>query len=873
MSGATFWMCSNAGVDLTFQSSVMEFISKIGQMVLRARVGLEHQNAQGTTEYYNPLNDLHELLDRPEFWRSGVPINIDIFLANSRILMERWVVSFEHTEKSHHADMTDFILLVQSLYSHIRLMPIHAHLADQTITKADLRYSIVTADGYPISPIDEFQNEVFTTGFDLTAKLKVYKFRTAVATFGKLHLSVVYDSATTNLISRTFTPVTQQVIPLSLNFSDQTAPIVVSDSTQLPPTNGLGSPLPSPTLSKRVLHLTHLKESRDSSPSSNNNSPTRSRSLLSSFKSTYSDSYFATSPLDEEEDTFIPGESDPLPIPKLSRKSSSNLRISIPGSHAHVPQTSPHPLYVSRSPVRSRRSSFGEMLSHSSGNRRRESVSSELFGSLVGSYEQSILSGRMSTLPSRPIVFIAEIGVIGFGKCKPQLKCPPHINLSFPAYFYELLDEKSIGSPYVGVVDLETLSGYMVVNGDNSDVTSMNNDEFESVLRQRQTEAEEFKKKWPGGYRLPFRGQLQIIIKNPSKTALKVFLVPYDFRDMPANSKTFLRQKSYSTPSLTTPAFPGSLSPTRKCSSGSDAKSPSNDRLRYAIHLQFVCNAKKRLFLSKNIRVVFSPRALESDEKLRTVCEGPEDPKYTMIIGSQPSHSPAAMSISSLSIEPQVNTHVLPQNPLHSFTTYSLEDSQHELSSHASHGMAVDDFPPQWPKSANSQKHNWFYGLENNQEEVLTPSMAPNESATVSGNTSLSISETSFSVTIAQTDNLSLSAKLPSILKSIPQISHNQPSLFPRHHINMKPPLPPSNKSNLNANRPPKFAVPRKRYPSGFSEDNTGHNWINDNSSSASMMANVGDEDQATSDVINGAISHLTTGLHRWKLDNSNEME
>ncbi|KAI8854684.1 hypothetical protein BC829DRAFT_159065 [Chytridium lagenaria] len=91
------------------------------------------------------------------------------------------------------------------------------------------------------------------------------------------------------------------------------------------------------------------------------------------------------------------------------------------------------------------------------------SFSEQPFGSLVGSYEESILSGRMSTLPSRPIPFLAEIGVIGFGKgVKARLKCPPHVNLSFPAYFYDLLDDETPSTPYVGMVDVEGLTGLVL---------------------------------------------------------------------------------------------------------------------------------------------------------------------------------------------------------------------------------------------------------------------------------------------------------------------------------------------------------------------------------------------------------------------------
>lgn len=75
---------------------------------------------------------------------------------------------------------------------------------------------------------------------------------------------------------------------------------------------------------------------------------------------------------------------------------------------------------------------------------------------------------------------------------------------------------------------------------------------------------------------------------------------------MPPSTKTFLRQKSYSVPT-------------------SDKARP---HLRYAIHLQFVSPSRKKLYLSKAIRVVFSHRSPDSDEKLKVTCEGPTSPKY-----------------------------------------------------------------------------------------------------------------------------------------------------------------------------------------------------------------------------------------------------
>ncbi|KAI9248070.1 hypothetical protein BY458DRAFT_536643 [Sporodiniella umbellata] len=185
---------------------------------------------------------------------------------------------------------------------------------------------------------------------------------------------------------------------------------------------------------------------------------------------------------------------------------------------------------------------------------RRNSLND--YGCLVGSFEESLFSGRMSSQPSKPITFHCQLGVLGFD-CKPHLKCPPHLQSVFPATFYDLQEDQS--TPYVGTVDL-----------------------------------------LDPGYRIPPKGQIQVVIKNPNKTAVKLFLIPYDFKDMPKNSKTFLRQKSYAL---------------------------HTHLLRYAIHLH-ICRVGKRLYIYRSIRIVFANRVADGREKFKVTCEGPKEPVY-----------------------------------------------------------------------------------------------------------------------------------------------------------------------------------------------------------------------------------------------------
>ncbi|OLL23280.1 Protein FAM214A [Neolecta irregularis DAH-3] len=210
----------------------------------------------------------------------------------------------------------------------------------------------------------------------------------------------------------------------------------------------------------------------------------------------------------------------------------------------------------------SQMSSYTRSLRRSSGN-----LADHHGGSFVGSYEESILNGRVSTTPSKPVTFISQIGVLSHGKCKPSLRCPSHISISFPAYFYKIQDSPS---PYVGQIDLDAALQFA---------------------------------RFPGGYRIPPRGQLQIIVKNPNKTAVKLFLVKYDLSDMPPATKTFIRQKSYS-------QVPG-----------------SKEALRYAVHLPICSPQKGRIYLHRNVKVVFANRVPDGKERLRIINQYPDE-KY-----------------------------------------------------------------------------------------------------------------------------------------------------------------------------------------------------------------------------------------------------
>lgn len=292
---------------------------------------------------------------------------------------------------------------------------------------------------------------------------------------------------------------------------------------------------------------------------------------------------------------------------------------------------------------------------------RRPSLASEIspkpHAPMVGSYEESILRGRMSMNPSKPLDFTAQIGVLGKGKCKGHLRCPPHVTVSFPAVFYSYPTSgngRSIAddspSPYVGQIDLENS-----LPKDESSTTRRRRRHFSPSKapeelathetgvhrfpdadarrrREKKNRRAESPKCPPGGsYRIPQQGQLQIIIKNPHKTAVKLFLVPYDLSDMEPGTKTFIRQRSYSAgPIIDMPLSVRKNYGTDRPEASLNTTEDPKDKpiLRYLVHLNICCPARGRFYLHSSIRVVFANRVPDGKEKLRNEIQLPE-PRYS----------------------------------------------------------------------------------------------------------------------------------------------------------------------------------------------------------------------------------------------------
>jgi hypothetical protein len=405
-----------------------------------------------------------------------------------------------------------------------------------------------------------------------------------------------------------------------------------------------------------------------------------SRSRAPSLSSSYSSSFVLkppTSPLVQSEtndDSEFPPLINPINItPEFQRnprrhtlQASHSLHStpSIPTSLSfnrplpHLRRDITHP-YQAHQPRRSLTSGQMQALSSSPqtpafARSRRPSYTSDsspLHASMVGSYEESILRGRMSTTPSKPLDFVAQIGVLGFGKCKSSLRCPAHVTVPFPAVFYSYestpVDRAGKAedgpSPYVGQIDLEN----SLPNPDEAReskrkrqsiniarnrfhdldmIDSLNTNQLsENEIRraEKQKRRSSSPRAPPGGsYRIPEKGQLQIIIKNPNKTAVKLFLVPYDLTGMEPGTKTFIRQRSYSAG----PIIDSVLSSSPQIPRTSPFSRPT---LRYLVHLHICSPSRGRFYLYKSIRVVFANRVPDGKEKLRNEISLP-DPRFSV---------------------------------------------------------------------------------------------------------------------------------------------------------------------------------------------------------------------------------------------------
>lgn len=192
---------------------------------------------------------------------------------------------------------------------------------------------------------------------------------------------------------------------------------------------------------------------------------------------------------------------------------------------------------------------------------------------LLGSFEESVLNGRLEPV-STVHGFRAELAASGSF-------VPKHLVVPVTVFFYTLGDYDKVSSPYLGHINLG--------------------------------------KK---GYNVPKSGTVQVTLFNPLGTVVKMFVIMYDLSDMPANSQTFIRQRTLYMPT--------------NCKDSNLEWGPK--WLRYLIHLRFMSSKSGKIYLHSDIRMIIFRKSdvdtatahdIEMSYELRSFTHMPVNPKYS----------------------------------------------------------------------------------------------------------------------------------------------------------------------------------------------------------------------------------------------------